>query len=410
VGGCVRDAILGVEPKDFDLATKLHPEEVECRLEAAGIHFVVTGIRRGTITAIIDGEPFEITTFRNPADETQFVDNIETDLAARDFTINAIAIRVIDGKMVDPFGGVKDLEANLLQCVGSAKKRFEEDPHRILRMIRFGFGAGREVGLDVFVWAKCLAHLLKSVAAERIHDEFIKILCSQHPSLCLRRMHDLGILELILPELEACVAVEQNHHHKLDVFEHTLATVRFCPADKHIRLAALFHDIAKPICKKLGDDKIFHFLMHDQVGEVMAKQIMERMKFSVEDIDIVCMMVAKHDFPTNCGPAAVRRLIRACGEKMVRDLIVLKKADRQTHVDVRIAETMGFERMFEAELEKAKIQPFAKLAVDGLDVMRIRNIKPGKEVGQILKKLEEMVMENPAVNNRENLIQLLETI
>lgn len=274
VGGCIRDSILGNSPKDLDLATVFTPDEVEAGLKANNIHYIVTGIRRGTITAVIEGEPFEITTFRNPENEKEFVKDIEVDLGARDFTINAIALNVVNGQLVDPYGGLKDLKGNTLSAVRNPMFRFAEDPHRIVRMIRFGPGQGRSVEQNTLAAAKNLVDMVSFVSAERIHDELLKIVCCRQADEAFRVMHNIGLLSIILPELEKAVGMTQNQYHKYDVFEHTLHALVEVPPTKILRMAALLHDIGKPNVKSIDPETgQGHFYSHEEEGKHIGKSV-----------------------------------------------------------------------------------------------------------------------------------------
>lgn len=407
VGGCVRDQLLGESPHDIDLCTVLTPDKVEERLTKANIRHITTGIRRGTVTAIIDQETFEITTFRNPENEKQFVQDIETDLAARDFTINAIAMNVVTETIVDPFNGRQDLRNDLVRCVGDPNKRFREDPHRILRMARFAWGAQRIVCPETEKAAEELSHLIINVAPERVHDELIKIVCTKFPDRALDGLQRAGALRIILPELEACVGIVQNKHHTLDVFNHIIQTVANIRNDKILRLAAMFHDIAKPITLTTDEKGDNHFYGHEHEGVIMTTNIMERLRFSNNDIQNVTRLIDKHGLDTNCGDAGVRRLLRNFGEEGALQLIELKQADGLAgHVNDRAEELQDFLLRVKEQIEFAKNNPFIKLAIDGNDIMNL-GVPKGKEVGRLLQLVREAVLEVPEDNNREFLLELV---
>lgn len=262
VGGALRDLYLGNKPKDLDFATRFRPEEVITRLEASGIKWVQIGIRRGTVAAVIDGESYEITTFRNPLKETEYTDNITDDLPARDFTINAIALCLSSGQIIDPFDGIVDLKLSRLKAVGDPTRRFTEDPHRILRMVRFGICQGRSIDAETELAAQALVKELRGISLERVREELVKILISHHAGNALRYMLNLGILEQVLPELLPTVGLSQNKWHVYDVFTHITTVIDHCPQDKIIRLAALLHDIGKPRCVS-DDESGRHFYQHE---------------------------------------------------------------------------------------------------------------------------------------------------
>lgn len=409
VGGAVRDICQGKEPKDLDLATSLHPEEALDKLETAGIRVVPVGIRRGTIAAVLEGEVIEITTFRNPQKETLFTKTIEEDLPARDFTINAMAVSLIDGILVDPFDGKKDLENGILRTVGDPKLRFTEDPHRIFRMVRFGVGAGREVDPHTEKAAVELVNLLKGEAVERLTAELCKVLTMPTASACLREMESLGILEIVLPEIIPCVGLEQNHHHKLDVFEHTLAVIdNVDPDNLKVRLAALFHDIGKPDARKTIDGRV-RMLGHEDISEEITKEAMTRLKFSNHFISDVCLLVKLHmkPFLTMKG-GGVRRLIRDTG-LLLDDWLHLKKADtlgaRNLEYDFDVEWEKFLDRV-DKELNRKDVPKVEDgLAIGGKEIIDL-GVPQGPLVGEILNALTEMVLDSPELNEVSSLTRL----
>lgn len=405
VGGCVRDHLLGKVPKDYDFATVLHPEEVVNRCKKFDIPTIVTGIRRGTITAVIDHEPFEITTFRQKGKETNFSTTIEEDLSARDFTINAIAYNLLTDQLVDPYNGCKDIQLGILRMVGKAKDRFEEDPHRILRLCRFAaqflFSVSREIIHD----AQDCIPLLATIEPERINAELKKIfsILSGYPLReCLELLDLVGFFNVWIPELIDCKDVEQNKYHKFDVFRHILNVVRGCHT-YHSKLAALFHDIGKPDTKTCDETGI-HFYRHEVVSEAMAHTIMKRLKFSNDDIEKVRLLVREHMRSIEGGPKAVRKTKHTLGE-LFPDWMDLKKADKISGgtPDKELLVWMEKWKIFEENLkfveELEKFHPIEKLAIDGHKIQEILNLKPGKEVGEILKACREKVFEDPKNND-----------
>ena len=406
VGGCIRDSLVGLTPKDLDLATRFTPEEVEESLKKANIHYIITGIRRGTITAIIEDQPFEITTFRNPANEKEFVDKIEIDLAARDFTINAIALSLNTGQLIDPYGGISDLKNNILTCVGSPARRFVEDPHRLIRMVRFGPGQARSIHPDTKETAMKLASLTQSVALERVHDELIKIVCSDFPREALHLMQQLGLLKIFLPELEATVGVSQNHFHRYDVFEHILHAVENTPKSKIPRLAAMLHDIGKPSVKSIDEKGIAHFYQHEEPSADLAKEALTRLKFSNEDIEKVWLLVRNHGFSTSGSRPSIRRLLNRLGKDLVEDLLHLKKADMLAgHTHTYVEEILKFESKVKEEISSEKF--LVKLDLTGNDVMDYFNVPEGMLVGKFLKFAKKAVLEDPDLNKKDILLELL---
>ena len=406
VGGAVRDICQGKAPKDLDLATSLHPEDALEKLEDAAIPVIPVGIRRGTIAALVAGEMIEITTFRNPQKENLFTKTIQEDLPARDFTINAMAVSLDTGELVDPFNGRGDLKAGILRTVGDPNLRFTEDPHRIFRMVRFGIGAGRKVDEATEKAAKELVHLLKDQAVERLTAELCKVLGMSKASDCLREMERIGILQIVLPEVIPCVGLEQNHHHQLDVFEHTLAVVdNVDPNNLKVRLAALFHDIGKPDAARIIDG-VRRMLGHEDISEEITKEAMARLRFSKSMTEDVALLVKLHmkPFLTMKG-GGIRRLIKTAGP-LLDDWLVLKKADtlgaRNLEYDFDV-EWEKFLQRVDKELNREDVPKVEDgLAISGKDIMSL-GVPEGPKIGKIIKGLTELVLDTPELNNVESL-------
>ena len=419
VGGAVRDEIMGLEPKDLDFATKFHPKEVIKKCKAKNIRFIETGIRRGTITVVIDGEPIEITTFRNYNDENQFTETIEEDLTARDFTINAIAINVHTGEVVDPFGGKEDIKNKRIKAVGEQpQKRFMEDPHRAIRMCRFAAKFDFSIEGITLLSAIDVSHRhLTDIAIERIQQELVKILTLKDGKQVVKAIHHLDeirFFDFFIPELNVCKGVEQNHFHSFDVFNHILKVVEGTPNILVVRLAALLHDIAKPATVTVGDDGVRHFLTHEDVGAEMAKEILVRLKFPNDVTKDVCFLIKQHMRSINMKGKGVRKLIRDLGEHL-DNWMLLKHADklggRPEHINEIFNDKWNkFLDRLEQEQNREEKHPFHELAINGNDVLRVLRIKPGKKVGKVLNTLMDMVLENPEINERENLLNLIKEL
>lgn len=412
VGGCVRDAALNKIPKDLDFASKLTPDEVEAKLNQAGIRFVVTGMRRGTITALVP-DPVEITTFRNPENETQFTDSILKDLPARDFTINAIALDINSGALVDPHNGLQDLQNGVIRCVGNAAKRFTEDPHRIIRMVRFGFAQGRNVDPETFADAKRVAPAINFVAKERIRDEFIKILCTVTPETTIatfNAIHELGLWQFICPEFIDTIGVTQNKWHILTVDQHIAQVVANIPNDPTLRLAAFFHDIAKPHCIT-EDENGRHFLEHEDIGAVMVQEIGARMKLPTDQIAQIAKLVKNHMRPTKIGPKGARKLIHVMGNQLDQ-WFALKMADKTAgkfNAEEFKQEWDKFVAMVEHEKNRKDRPPFDELVIGGNEIMAL-GIPRGPKVGAMLRTLMDIVIDDPEKNTPEELTRIASEI
>lgn len=405
VGGTVRDLLLGLEPRDLDLATVLKPEEVASRLSAIGIRVIPTGIEHGTVTALSEGAPVEITTFRMPGPRSgaRYSDSIEQDLAGRDFTINSIAFSIAEGVLVDPYGGVDDLSQRLVRAVGDPRERFEEDPLRVLRMVRFGPAHGWRVEPLTHGAGADRATLLSTVSVERIKSELEQILMSSDPSSGIAAIKELGALAIVLPEALSSIGFEQNEFHTEDVFEHTLSVLRRAAPDRLVRLAALFHDLGKPASLSIGEQGRRHFYQHEMISERLCEQAMTRLRFSHDDIAAVRLLVRLHMRPLDCGPAGIRRLIRDLGEQMDR-WRCLKYADAPPKMAAAEFEQQmaAFDTMVRTELAKAVGSPFKSLALNG-DDLKGMGVAPGPGLGEILRELHELVIETPELNTKERL-------
>lgn len=413
VGGCVRDSILGREPQDWDITTSAKPYEVK-RLFS---HTIDTGIQHGTVTVMLKHEGFEVTTYRIDGEyedarhpkEVTYTANLLEDLKRRDFTINAMACNERQG-LVDAFDGLGDLEKKVIRCVGDPKERFTEDALRMLRALRFAAQLGFEVEEGTFRAIRSLAPTIGKISAERIQVELVKLLLSEHPGL-LREVYESGIADVVLPEFAELMRTGQkNPHHCYSVGEHTIRVVEGVPRDRVLRLAALFHDIAKPVCKTTDDRGIDHFYGHPQEGAQMTEKIFRRLKFDVDTMQRVCGLVRWHDDNPPLDPAKIRRAVHRVGEDRYPAIFSLKRADILAQSayqrEEKLAYVEGYERLYEQILSKKDCLNLKSLAVNGSDLIAL-GIQPGKEIGEILKGLLEEVLEDPSKNSREELLELV---
>ncbi|MCB0347046.1 MAG: HDIG domain-containing protein [Bdellovibrionales bacterium] len=413
VGGTVRDLLQEKTPNDLDLASPLLPDELIelCRKES--IPFYETGLKHQTLTMIpvTDAEPVEITTFRaagmSPAGGVVQGKSIEEDLAYRDFTINAMAIDVHSGSIVDPFGGTADFEKKVLRCVGSAAERFGEDPLRVMRMLRFA--AQLDFQIDETTAQASHEHLdaLAHVSIERFREEFSKLLICEHPARGLRLMAEHGVLQIFLPEIQRFVGYEQNSFHKADLFVHTIEVVSKTAPDIISRLAALFHDVGKPETLSVGDDGERHFYKHEHVGAEMTQDILLRLRYPKHTARAVSILVATHMRPLLCGLGGVRRILRDTEDQFDR-WRELKYADA-TSCKIGEEEIDGQFAAFDAILAEVRrgpeVSPLKNLALSGEDLLAL-GLKQGPEIGEILRELHEHVLDAPEDNQREVLIEL----
>jgi tRNA nucleotidyltransferase (CCA-adding enzyme) len=298
VGGCVRDLVLGLPPKDYDVATNARPEQVE----AAFRKVIPTGKQHGTVTVLTDNFSIEVTTFRTEGvyldgrrpSQVEFRSNIEEDLARRDFTINAMAFDPVANELRDPFGGQQDLAARIVRCVGRPVERFMEDGLRPLRAVRFAAVLGFALEPRTAEAIPEALDRFRMVAVERVREEFCRLILSQQPALGLNLLRTTGLLGVFLPEILEGVGQLQSEEYANDVFGHVVSTVEATPSDLILRLAGLLHDVAKPRTARRGSDGGFEFPGHEIVGEAMATEILERLRFPRKTTETVASLVRHH--------------------------------------------------------------------------------------------------------------------
>lgn len=416
VGGCVRDSILGRTPGDWDITTSARPEQVKQLFRRT----IDTGIQHGTVTVMLDKEGFEVTTYRvdgkyedsRHPKEVTFTPNLEEDLKRRDFTINAMAYNETEG-LIDIFGGMADIEAKWIRCVGNPEERFGEDALRIMRAIRFSAQLGYEIHEDTITAIRKLAPTLQKISAERIQVELTKLLTSAHPDT-LREAYEYGITKVILPEFDIIMETPQKHkHHKYSVGEHTLhALVEIAP-EKNLRYAMLFHDIGKPQTLTVDEDGTTHFHGHPAVGEEIARRILRRLRFDNDTVSVVTRLVRYHDYGNGVTPdlRIVRRAVNRIGEDIFPLLFPVRRADILAQSEYMRAEKLEnlelWKTLYQEMLLKKQCVSLKTLAVTGRDLIAM-GMKPGRELGEILQKLLELVLEHPEWNTREILLQKAE--
>jgi len=412
VGGCVRDSILGRVPDDWDITTSATPFETK---ELFSRTFD-TGIEHGTITVLIDKDAFEVTTYRvdgkyedsrHPSEVT-FTRSLSEDLLRRDFTINAMAYNDEEG-LVDIFGGMEDIKNKTIRCVGNARARFGEDALRILRAVRFAAQLGFEIEEETREGITELAPTLANISAERIQVELIKMLTSSNPAM-LRTAYQLGITKVILPEFdEMMITTQETPHHMYTVGEHTLKTMENVRADKVLRLAMLFHDVAKPMMKTIDANGVAHFKMHDIKGAEVTKQILKRLKFDNDTLNKVVKLVWCHDYRMPAEPKNVRKAMNKIGEDLFPYYLEVRMADTLAQSSYmqkeKIQNIRDVEARYQEILDKKECVSLRTLAVSGSDLIE-SGMEPGKEIGATLNKLLEYVIEHPEANNKEALLEL----
>lgn len=412
VGGCVRDALLGRAPNDWDVCTGAKPHEMQAVF--ADCRVIETGLKHGTLTVLHDGEPYEVTTFRvdgeytdhRHPDEVIFVENVIDDLARRDFTINAMAWNPSTG-LVDAFGGQEDLKRRLIRCVGEPEKRFTEDALRILRALRFASVYNFLIEEKTAQAIHALKHTLHDVAAERIRVELCKLLCGRGAEDILRQYADV-IFE-ILPELAPMQGFEQHkpEHHLFDVWEHTLHAIGAVEPTEILRLTMLLHDSGKPSCFTM-DETGGHFYGHAKFSVEIAERALTRLRVDNATHDAVMTLVKHHDIPLEMEKPAILRRLNQFGEEGLDLLISVHRADGIAkgvlHPEVPNAWARDMRKAVAEVLAEKPCFTLKDLAVNGRDLMAA-GVAKGPLLGQTLNALLEAVMDGTVPNEREALIE-----
>jgi tRNA nucleotidyltransferase (CCA-adding enzyme) len=429
VGGTVRDVLLGREPGVPDVATDRTPDEVIARVAAdpalAGASVIPTGIEHGTVTVVMAAGAVECTTFREEGaysdarrpDQVRFTRDPLADLDRRDLTVNALAYDPVAGELLDPHGGARDLERRRLRAVGDPLDRFREDALRPVRVARLA--AVLEMVPDAAL-RRAMNRVaepdsgvrLEAVAMERVRDELSRLMTARAPSAGFELMAGSGLLARWLPELDHCRGVAQNRHHAYDVFTHSLQVCDAAPVAKpRVRWAALLHDIGKPGSKVIrrGDAT---FYGHDDLGAGLADGLLERLRFATDERHAIVHLVREHmfDYRDEWSDGALRRWLARVGPGSVADLFDLRLADTLGN-GLRQGFPVQLERMREriqGLLERSDALAVRDLAVDGRDVMRVLGVEPGREVGEVLSRLLDEVLERPERNDRVWLLARLE--
>ena len=428
VGGCVRDILIGREPKDWDIATNATPDKVQelfahwngKKDELSTVYendFGTVGIK--TTSEDPRMKIVEVTTFRadegysdkRHPDHITFAKTVEEDLSRRDFTINAMAmgaVKWVAGQIIDEFCGEEDLKKRIIRTVGKPDERFGEDALRMMRAVRFAVELDFEIDPETRRAIEKHSRELELISKERIRDEFVKILETPRAAKGVIMLEELNLLQYILPELREGLGVGQNKHHVYSVFEHNIRALDYSAKENHplhVRLASLLHDVGKPKSKR-GEGPDSTFYGHEMIGAKLAAKALDRLRFPKDFTDQVIHLVRFHMFYYNVGDvsaAGVRRFLARVGPESVDDLMKVREADR---IGSGVPKAVPYKtRHLLFMIEKVKNDPISPkmLKVNGDDVMRILKIEPGQKVGQILVALLEEVLDDPARNERDNL-------
>ena len=411
VGGCIRDCLLGRQPNDWDITTSALPLQVKALFKRT----VDTGIQHGTVTVLLDGEGYEVTTYRLDGEyednrhpkEVVFTPMLSEDLKRRDFTINAMAYNEREGR-VDLFQGKEDLEGRIVRCVGDPMERFNEDALRILRAVRFSAQLGFSIEDKTREAAAALADNLEYISAERIQAELVKLVVSAHPEKIMTA-YEAGITRVILPELDRAVQTEQNNpHHRLSVGGHLIESMCMIEPEKALRLTMLLHDIGKPLVKSTDEEGRDHFYGHGDVSAELARGILRRLKFDNDTVGKVTKLIAFHDYRPDLNERAVRRMLNKVGKELFPCVIKVQRADIAAQSsyrrDEKEAHICSMEKLAEKIFAENQCVCLKDLSVSGRDLIH-DGMKPGKEIGEVLDELLREVIREPEHNNREFLME-----
>ena len=427
VGGAVRDVLLGKEASDWDVTTNAKPDQVMKIFNKV----VPTGIDHGTVTVHFMKKEIEVTTFRTESDysdgrhpdKVEYTGKIEEDLGRRDFTMNAIAASLFDGKIVDPYGGQADIEKKIIRTVGNPSDRFMEDGLRPIRAIRFASKLNFSIEKYTYseIFEKEIHKKIQSVSVERFRDEFMKIMSSPIPSVGLKLLEQTGLMALLLPEVmdcRGCIQKDDRGYHQFDVMDHNIYACDGAPIEKpFIRLAAFLHDVGKPAAKiqrTIDGLVINNFYNHEFYSSEITKKLMTRMKFSNAEISYVTHLIQNHMFhyESNWTDSAVRRFIIKIGKENLNDLIDLRLADMygKYNQPVRLHDSQACKLLIElkdrvsALLEQDNALSLKDLKINGNDLILLG--AKGRQIGIILNDLFQTVIDDPKMNTKEKLLEI----
>lgn len=432
VGGAVRDMFMNKEASDWDVATDATPEQVISAFKKV----IPTGIAHGTVTVHFMGEEIEVTTFRieqgysdgRHPDKVSYASDIEEDLSRRDFTMNAIAVSLKDGSIVDPFNGKTDIKNKVIRSVGNPLERFNEDGLRPIRAIRFASQLGFEIETDTLqaISNEKVLQKTSTISIERFRDELVKLLKSPKPSVGLKLLESTNIMKLFLPELlegRNCIQNDVRGYHVFDVLDHNFYSCDGAPVHKvNVRLAALLHDIGKPASKVVrvtDEGEIYNFFSHEKYSETIARKLLTKLRFSNNEINNVCHLIENHMFhyEESWSDAAIRRFVVRVKPENIEDLIDLRLADMygKYNMPIQIKESNACDLLIQLQDRIKKIQEensaftLKSLAVSGKDLMEI-GIPSGRLIGKILDSLLETVLDDPKQNSKDVLLNIAKNL
>lgn len=412
VGGCVRDKLMGKSAHDIDITTNARTGDI--MRVFGGSKVIPTGLKHGTVTVLKEGVPYEITTFRvdgsysdgRRPDSVRFTSDINDDLARRDFTMNAIAMNR-HGDVIDPFGGSEDIKNHVIRCVGAPEKRFGEDALRIMRAIRFASQLRFEIEKETAEAVHSMAAGLSAISRERVRDELNKLICGEG---CVKVLLDYSdIIVSIIPEFSRCIGFEQHSDfHRYDIWEHTVRAMANAPGDNLIlRRSLLFHDIGKPQCAKFDENGKCHFKGHAEVSADMAESIMKRLRYDSRSIVESVTLIRCHSEKIR-NKIEAKKMISRIGTDLFFELVKMKKCDNSAKNSFVLKENKKLDEAAVTAhkfIEAGECCSLHQLAVCGNDLAEL-GLK-GREIGETLKELLSLVIEEKLYNNKESLINFV---
>ncbi|MGN1162247.1 MAG: CCA tRNA nucleotidyltransferase [Candidatus Fimenecus sp.] len=421
IGGSVRDYLMGLPIGDIDITTNATPREVEDVFK--NFNVIETGIKHGTVTVILEGEPVEITTYRSEGeysdnrhpDSVSFSRSLRDDVIRRDFTMNGVAYSFESG-VCDLVGGIEDINNGIIRCIGDAETRFREDALRIMRALRFSSVLGFEIEENTKNAIRKRKDLLKNISAERIREETVKLICGKNAYEVLEEFSD--VLGVILPEIRPLIGFEQiNRHHIYDVYTHTLKALEQSSPSKTIRLALLFHDIGKPACASFDDKGEMHFYSHPKKSAEITENIMTRLRFDNDTKNKVVTLVKFHDSPIMVQDGIfpdrrrIKRIMSQIGEELIYDLIEIKRCDNSAQ-NPQFYRGDGFYKstyeMIDEIIAEKECFSLKDLKINGNDLLRMGH--EGKKIGEILRKCLDGVIDGKIKNDYEEIKEFIKEI
>ena len=407
-GACIRDTLLGIKPINWDICTNALPPDVILLFDDRdGCSAIPLVHDYSTVLLIYQGESYKINSFRTD-EEHRFSDDIGDELAHSDFTINAMAYNESEG-LIDLFGGVSDIKKQIIKCVGNPLDKLQEDSVRIIRAVRFEAQLGLTIDEPLLQLMMSLRDTIRLDNSEKLCNEFTQILLTDQPSISIRRLLELGLLQQLIPELIPTIGFDtHSSYHDKDVFEHSMIVLDQCKPNLILRLAALFHDIDKPNCLTIDADGEGHCYGHAINGSQLAKEVLTRLNFDRKTINAVCALIKEHmNNYVSASELSLKRLIRRVGPNNLDNLFELQLAD------IKGSELSGRDSAWIISIRNkcwevmSRREPLTThdLEINGYDLMPF--CSSGKEIGEAMEYLLDQVLENPSLNHKENLVNLL---